>query len=46
MISRRTFLAQTAGLAAGFAAGRSWALAGPVVAAPLVTIYKSPTCGC
>jgi hypothetical protein len=49
MISRRTFLGRTAGLAAGLSglgSRSAWALAGAAPDAPLVTIYKSPTCGC
>ncbi|HEX5385898.1 MAG TPA: DUF411 domain-containing protein [Gemmatimonadales bacterium] len=45
MISRRAFLTRTAGVAALGLTGRNlWAFA--PVGAPLVTVYKSPSCGC
>jgi hypothetical protein len=44
MISRRSFLTQTAALGASLAAGKSvWAAAADPKA---MTIYMSPTCGC
>ncbi len=45
MISRRSFLAQTAALGASVVGGKSvWAAA--TAAPPTMTIYMSPTCGC
>lgn len=45
MISRRSFLAQTAALGASVVAGKSVWAASPA-GLPTMTIYMSPTCGC
>jgi hypothetical protein len=47
MISRRSFLAQTAALGASLAGGKSlWAAAAAGTDPATMTIYMSPTCGC
>ena len=46
MISRRSFLAQTAGLGAALAGGRSLWAAAAATDPRTMTIYMSPTCGC
>ena len=46
MISRRSFLAQTAGLGAALAGGRSLWAAAAATDPMTMTIYMSPTCGC
>lgn len=46
MISRRSFLAQTAGLGAALAGGSSLWAAAAATDPRTMTIYMSPTCGC
>ena len=46
MISRRSFLAQAAGLGAALAGGRSLWAAAAATDPRTMTIYMSPTCGC